>query len=68
LSVWARRQAGRRDPHRVLPHRRTSAYAGAAPTAVAANDNPAPLPRRSPSAWIVPFGLVAATVLFLALT
>lgn len=67
MSAWARRQAGRRDPRRILPVRRRQAYAGGGRAYVAGNDNPLPArPRRLKTAWILPFALVTAAVVALA--
>jgi hypothetical protein len=63
MTVAARRQAGRRDPRRILPVRRRPAYAGAGRAWVAANDNPLPgRPRRLRRDWLLPFALAVVAL------
>jgi hypothetical protein len=68
VSGWARRQAGRRDPRRILPVRRRQAYAGGGRATVAANDNALPgrPRRRRKTSWVWSFALVTAAVVVLA--
>ncbi|MBL8691548.1 MAG: hypothetical protein JNL04_20740 [Rhodospirillaceae bacterium] len=67
MNLTARRQAGRRAPHKVLPVRRRQAYAGGGRPHVAANDNPLPgRPRRLRAGWALPFAVVLVAVAALA--
>jgi hypothetical protein len=66
LIGLTRRQAGRRDPHRILPVRRRQAYAGGGGAYIAANDNPLPGRPRRLRGWVLPVTLATAAALLLA--
>ncbi|MBM3534827.1 MAG: hypothetical protein FJX60_17505 [Alphaproteobacteria bacterium] len=61
-----RRQAGRRDPHRILPVRRRQAYAGGGQAFAAANDNPMPAPSGRVRGWFLPLALLGVIAIALA--
>jgi len=66
LIALQRRQAGRRDPRRILPVRRRQAYAGGGKPFIAANDNAPPASPRRVRSWVLPLAFAAAALLALA--